>query len=53
LYNKLNKYVNDSAEFQGASYVDIRIPEEAIKSRALTVIVPGAGAQQEMMRRIV
>jgi hypothetical protein len=54
LYNTLNKYVNDLAEFQSAGYADIYIPEEAIKSRTLTVIVPSAGtaAQQDVMRRI-
>ena len=55
LYNTLSKYVNDLAEFQGSNYTDIWIPEEAIKSRVLTVIVPseGTAAQQEAMPRIV
>jgi hypothetical protein len=55
LYNKLSKCVNDLAEFQGSYYADIRIPEEEIKSRVLTVIVPSEGTaeQQEVMRRIV
>ena len=36
-------------------YGDLYIPEEAIKSRVLTVIVPieGTSAQQEVMHRIV
>jgi hypothetical protein len=54
-YNKLRKYVNELAEFQGSRYADIYIRSEAIKSRTLTVIVPnvGAAAQQEVMRRII
>jgi hypothetical protein len=55
LYSKLSKCVNDLAEFRGSYYASIYIPEEAIKSRMLTVIVPseGTAAQQEVMRRIV
>jgi hypothetical protein len=47
--------INDLAEFQGADYAGIHIPEEEIKSRVLTVIVPSEGTaeQQEVMRRIV
>jgi hypothetical protein len=54
LYNRLSKCVNDLAEFQGSYYTNIYIPEEAIKSRVLTVIVPreGTAAEQEVMRRI-
>jgi hypothetical protein len=54
LYNKFSGYVNDLTDFQGSWYGDIIIPGEEIKSRVLTVIVPGEGspARQEAMRRI-
>jgi hypothetical protein len=55
LYNKLSRDLNKLAKFHGSEYAETKIPEYAIKSRTLKIIVPNAGtaAQQEVMRRIV
>lgn len=55
LYNRLSKYVNDLAEFEGTTYAESSIPKDGIRARVLNVIVPGPGTatQQEVMRRII
>jgi filamentous hemagglutinin len=53
LYSKLSGYVNDLADFSGASYGGVSISEVA--SRTLTVAVPNAGtaAQQQVIQQII
>jgi hypothetical protein len=55
LYNKLNKDLNNLAEFKGGEYGGINVPEDEIASRTLTVIVPGPGTaeQAQVLRQMV
>ena len=55
LYNKLNRDLNELAEFSGGKYDDVDIREHEITSRTLTFIVPSLGTaeQRKVFRNIV
>jgi hypothetical protein len=54
LYNKLSSAIDDLAEFEGGRYAGNDVPGEEIKSRTLTVIVPGSETveQRQVLRLI-